>query len=324
MVYLQVLRTRYRLTVVGRCKAILTSLLVALLCVSWPAAAQDAELARRHEARGRRAFEAKQYRQAAEHFRRAFDAAPAAVTKYNEAYAWQVADEPARAADGYELALSLAGLEDKLREAAQERLATLKRQVGLLDIRSPIAARVIVAHANNAATPLRIHVRPGRHTITFVTGGGRSLQLTETVAAGRQRVIEPSRDQLSPPAPSNQTSASKPVPVSDETTTSESDGFWIAGWISLGATVPLGIATAVLGAQTLSTVDDFESAGSTDQTLHDEAVALRTSTNVMLAITAAAALTGTTLLLISSADEGPNIAMTLHPTGASGIMHWRF
>src|SRR5688572_30766347 len=117
------------------------ALLAGLLFVStsFVALAQEAS---EYDKKARAAFERKDYAGAAEAFEEAYSFKPHPATKYNAALAWDKALQFARAADAYEAALNAEGLDTGRAEAARQRLAALKPQLGYVFVSKPIGATV--------------------------------------------------------------------------------------------------------------------------------------------------------------------------------------
>jgi hypothetical protein len=149
-------------------------------------------LARERFAQARAAFESGNHRDAALLFEDAYRLSPHASAMFNAAVAWDGAQEPARAADAYEVALDLGGLAGDQAAEASTRLAALKKALGYIRILDPVGATATVAHLDRATIPVRVHVAPGSHRIAVETADGR--RSTQTVTVGGGQVATPQLD----------------------------------------------------------------------------------------------------------------------------------
>src|SRR5688572_22296764 len=99
-----------------------------------PSFAQDTSADPAAEARsqyqlGTQAFQAKKYSEAALHFESAASFRPHAVALYTAGLAWDLANNPARAADAYSRALDVPGLDAKQSATAKDRVAALEKSL---------------------------------------------------------------------------------------------------------------------------------------------------------------------------------------------------
>lgn len=284
--------------------------LLALL-VFWPALAMaqadNVDAARAAEASARDAFRKQDFVVAAEGFAAAFRLDPKANTKYNEALAWNKANEPAAAADAYEAALSFGGLGADLEKAGTDSLATLKTKLGRLVVTRPIGASVTVAHATERGIPAKIHLSPGRHEVTARHADGSETKKTITIVAG-------SDTDLTFEAPVAVAPAPDPSPPAEPAEASSSTGLLIAGWTSVGLGAAGLIGMGVVGGLTLSKVSRYDDTGHTDVALYDEAVTLKTTTNVLVGVGGGFAALGIVLLIVATVSDTPDSAR-MTPTG---------
>src|SRR5687767_1017650 len=118
----------------------LLALLLAwsLVLTAASALAEDQKtLARERFAEASAAHARGDFREAARLFEEAHRLAPAAGAKFNAGIAWDQAGDLPRAADDYEIALEMGGLDQQDAAQASSRLSALKQQLGALSIEGP-------------------------------------------------------------------------------------------------------------------------------------------------------------------------------------------
>lgn len=274
----------------------------------------NVDAARAAEAAARDAFRQKKYALAAEGFEAAFRLDPKANTKYNEALAWDKAERPAAAADAYEAALSFGGLGDKLTTSGNDSLAALKTKLGRLVVNEPLGAKISVAHARERGVPAKVHLAPGEHEVVVILADGSEQQKKFTVVAGSDVVLrfEAVAPEVSPaPQPTKPT-----IPKAED---NGGSGLTIAGWTLVGLGAAGLIAMGVTGALTLSKVSQYDDTGHTDVKLHDEAVTLKTTTNVLVAAGSGLAAVGVVLLIVANVSDDDGETTFIRPT-ANGVV----
>jgi tetratricopeptide (TPR) repeat protein len=277
--------------------------LIAAAACSMAAATQaapESESASELDKKARAAFEEKRFRDAAKLFEEANRRAPFPATQFNAALAWERAGELPRAADAYELALSLDGLDDARTGTASERLSALKKNLGYLVITRPMGASVSVAHVKNAPIPTHVHVTPGSHVIIVRDRTGREQRKEARVFAGETAQIA-----LELPTPEPTRPAPKPA-VEAKKDSAPSDGSaqrtW--GYVALGGGVVLGAAAAFLGVKTLDALDEYKGSDRRNLDARDRTLRYRTWTNVALAGAVVSGAVGLYLVLDASDERG--------------------
>lgn len=301
--------------------------LMACLLVAPSARAEAAEEAKAVEAAARQAFEDADYEAAARGFARAHGLSPQAATKYNEAFAWTKAGRSAAAADAYEAALEL-GLEGKLAEAANERIAELKKKLGYLVVPGPPGGKVSVAHVEGRAVPAKIHLSVGKHAVTLESAAGESAEVVVKSASGVSTILEVpealvEEDETGAPDPAPRPGADPEQDQGDGTVMTA------LGWTAIGLAGAATAATVATGVLTLQKVGEYDDGGNVDADLRDEATTLRLTTNVMIGVSSGLAVTGLLLLILApdgsdAATEAgaDDVAVALGPTG--GAISWRW
>jgi len=286
--------------------------LVAASVGAGRASLADASRAAERYRAAEEAFAHGAFRAAAETFEAAFREDPHAASMYNAGVSWESAGEAARAADDYTVALGMADLAPSQKSDVSTRVAHLEKHLGRLDVTGPSSVRVSVAHVSQAPVPAHVHLAPGNLTLsaTYPDGHIETRQVTITVDATATVDLPPV-----PPTPPPPTLPATESPPEPPTGGSESaaearpaSGTRTAGWIALGASAAFGVAGVVLGLSTLSARDAFDATGDTSESKHDQAVALRTWTNVAWVATGIAAATGVVLLVLPSSSPSRNAA----------------
>lgn len=273
------------------------TLALALFCNV--ARADDAQPTARDKFRqATEAHERGDFRGAAELFEEAHRLAPAAGAKFNAGIAWDESGNASRAADDYETALEMGGLTEDEAKQAEERLGALRKVLGYLSVDEPAGASAEV-EGTKALVPFRIHLSPGSHRIVGSRGTATTIFEVDIHAGEVKHVVldlpqkpeAPARTVAPPPLQPDDDRLAKEKPE----TSSGAAKTW--GWVALGAGAVFSGVAIVLGAQTLKARDAWDASGHHDVAKHDDAVQLRTFTNVAWGGAIAAGATGAVLLL---------------------------
>ena len=274
---------------------------------SAPAAAVDSQatnstqLAQQRFREAQQAYRDRRYSAAASLFEAADRLAPHPSTRFNAAAAWDEAGEAARAATGYEAALAMATLDDGKRKVAEERLASLKLELGKILVQRPLGAFVTVDHVQRAPVPTTFYLLPGAYRLQVDYRGETSLSPLD-VLAGRDHDVKLDYAEPEAAAPAAPPEATRPLPLPPPTAdTGITQKTW--GWVGVGAGVALGGAAIVLGLQALAARDRFVESQNTDADARNEAASLRLATNVLWGGATAAGVTGLVLVLTAPAVE---------------------
>lgn len=253
---------------------------------------------------------------------------------YTAAQAWELADEPARAADAYHRSLSTPKLNERQAKRARERLDALEKQLGVVVVLGAETTRVQLDDHTEVNAPARLHGKAGSHVLLIIkqdgTVGRRNLQLKtgETVEVDSD-AAPPPEPETEPEEPKEAKTPPKPLaepkkkPVRVEKEQSDSDPLLLAGWISTGAGVAALGGAALLGMSANSAADAYE-AGPTRESF-DHASSLETRTNIMLIAGSLLTLGGVGLVVwrtMGSESEGPSDGKGKVELGASGSGVW--
>ncbi|MDX2055643.1 MAG: hypothetical protein SFV15_24790 [Polyangiaceae bacterium] len=295
-----------------------TCFLFVTLCALRAEAAESSEqlsLAKERFHEAAEAHERGAHAEAARLFEEAYRLAPRAQALFNAAVAWQEANEPERAANNFETALAVGGLEEPNLDQARSRLEVLKRTLGYLLVPEPVGGQLSVGHLERVSIPVRTHLGAGTYLVRIVYPNGATLSKQIKLAAGEAQTLNlPSTSpttnaEASPtnaPAPSPQPTshnAQKAAPMAaftaprpEQPRTDSNRQFW--GWFGVGTGAVLAGGAVVLGVKFLQANQAWDDSGNRDKGKESQAHSLRLFTN--LAWAGAAASTGTGLLLLSS------------------------
>jgi tetratricopeptide (TPR) repeat protein len=276
---------------------------LALALATAPAAAVESqptnstELARQRFKEATEAYREGRYSAAASLFEAADRLAPHPSVRYNSATAWEQAGEAARAATGYEAVLAISTLDDARRKVAEERLASLEKELGKIRVERPLGAFVTIDHVQRAPVPVTFYLLPGAYELQLEYQGKTSTSPLEVVA-GRKLELDLGDAEL--PAPSAPPAATRALPPAP-TDTGSTQKTW--GWVGVGAGVALGGAAIVLGLRALAAKERYDASQHTDVDARGAASDLRLATNLLWGGATAAGVSGLVLVLTAPKVE---------------------
>lgn len=297
-------------------RPILFAWVLALTLLSASARAVDDEptkatdLAQQRFREATEAYQDGRYSAAASLFEAADRLTPHPSTRFNAAAAWDQAGEAARAATGFEAALSMNMLEEgrKLdagrRKVAEQRLAHLKETLARVKVQQPLGAFVTVDHVQRAPVPTVFYLRPGSYTLALEYRGVDSSHDAQ-VFAGKDHEIDLELPGAEPPAPPRAPLAAtsplppNPLPITPEHSAAQKT--W--GWVGVGAGVALSGAAIAFGLRALAARDEFVASGKMSRQARGEAADLRLATNLLWGGATLAGATGIVLLLTAPRVE---------------------
>jgi phosphotransferase system HPr-like phosphotransfer protein len=303
--------------------------LAVILVSSAPAIGQEAQpSAERIKAaaeefdRGRRAYLARDYEQAAGHFENAFRDAPSKETLRLAIRARRDAKQHARAATLAAVAQDRFAADPQTAQLAKEVLAESARDLAELAIECAAPCTIaadgrVVSQADGVRH--RIFVEPGAHDlgVSFQQGASTTRHLEAKKGTSTPLAFEP------PPAPKPPPEAPKPPPETAPPVATKPLGpavFFVAG----GLTVALGAATVVSGIATESDPGPDavrrECAGKGEScALYQEGQDAETRTNVLLGVAiGAAVVTGVIGLFFTQWSTPGRHGLRLGPGGIHG------
>jgi tetratricopeptide (TPR) repeat protein len=237
--------------------------------------------AREYFERAELLFDTGEFAQAAELFDLAYKESPHPVVLANVALSYDKAGRLPQAVTAYRDYLA-----DQDDSEIQSRLNELEMQVGELYVTCPEGegCSVKVDGIARGNTPLELVVYPGPHQVE-ATAKGRSPITKKTRVEAGERVevpidMEPvSEAELQSGLADSRGEKNAPF------------GLGIPFWVSVGVTGAAGTVAIVFGAITAKDKREFEDSGQTDEDLKEKGESHRLVTNVMIGVTAAAALT---------------------------------
>jgi hypothetical protein len=266
---------------------------------------------------GGRAFDRGDYRAAALSYETAFQLVPHAIAAYNAAFAWRkLGGEEAREADALAQALDPPGLPDEERALAGKRLAELEARLGKLSIAAPEGARISLRQLVGVEPPVIVHAPPGKVEVVIQLPGGRRVEREMVARAGETTRLE---EKSAPPPPPRR---AQPAASGE---TAGNPAMRIAGWTGVALAGALGATAIGLGVATLDAREEFDASNQAEgdaqagaSELREDAVALRTATNVAWFAAAGFAVAGSVLLIVEATQQGDrDVALSLRPDGAA-------
>jgi len=268
----------------------------------------------------KRALSEERYRDAALGFESASRLRPHAVALYTAAQAWELADEPARAADAFALSLATPKLDEAQAARARERLKALEKTVGVISVLGDETTRVQLDDHSEFRTPARIHAVAGSHVLLILRADGSVERRSLEAKTGE--ILEVDAEVRTPEAPEN---APKTTPLAEprrnpvtEPDANATSPWKTVGFISAGA----GVASLLGGVLLGLAANDAESAynaGPTQQSL-DHAKGLESKTNLMLIAGGVLTAAGVTLIVWQpGGDEGGGKGHVKVGLGASAL-----
>jgi hypothetical protein len=280
----------------------------AALALSRPGLAQQPDdasgEARRLYTEARKAMSDKKYGEAALGFEAASKLIPHAVALYTAAQAWELAGEPARAADAYARALATPKLNESQAERSRERLAALEQQVGTVVITGGESTRVQIDDQIEVTAPARLHGVAGDRTLTITRADGSVERRAIDLIAGEsiEVDIDATQEAAAPEAapkrvvPLSQP-AMQPVRVERRSSTLQTVGF-----VTMGAGLAALGGAVVLGLSAKDAEETYRS--SPTRATFDHAKSLETRTNVMLVVGGVMTSAGVGLVVWQSLSSG--------------------
>lgn len=272
--------------------------------------AQTAE-ARRLYAEAKKLMGDKKYKDAALAFEAAGRLKANAVALYTAAQAWELAGEPARAADAYALALATPKLSDAQAQKSEERLAELRKELGTLAVNGDEGTRVRLDDHMEQGVPAKLHATPGEHTLHVTRKDGSSDERKLSFEAGKSSEIDADdRPEPQPEAPKVKKvklSESRKVPV--EEPSKGPSAMKTLGFVGIGAGVAALGGGVLLGLSAKDAEDTYKKQPTRET--FDHAKGLETSTNIMLIAGGVLTAAGITLVVWPAKKEKPPAATAL-------------
>ncbi len=298
-----------------------TALVLALVLIA-PLSAAQGETAQQQAAaadeQARALFQEERYEEAAKRFEQAVRLAPIGSVAFNAGLAWDKAGKLARAADAYERALTLGGLEAGREDSANARLATLKQQLAFVWIKRPVGGTVTVAHHAGLSLPARIHLPVGSHTFTLTDSKGETKTVVRELSGGDSITLEVPFDGAKLATQEQPTPDALPASRSPAAGSVEPDAAkgnispW--AWVALGGAGLFTGASIYTGLTALDERDEFVASGRTDEAHLNRGKDFQLLTNI--GIGAAVLSAGVGVFLLATSGSG-SVSLRVSPTAAS-------
>lgn len=229
--------------------------------------------------------------------------APHPSTLLNAAESWELAENPARAAQLCDRVLDSPNLEPQHRQAAQKQLARLEKKVGTIVVKAPAKARVEVDE-HEETTP-RVRVTAGAHKVKVIAPEGEAQTQSITIAGGESKEL----DFLTPPPPKPEDTPPPPlVQKKKEDETEQAGGPPLATWICFGAGAVASGAAVYFGVKTLQAKDAFDAQPTT--AARDDFNSARLATDVAIGAAVAGIAIGFVLWVTSSPSDRKGAALS--------------
>lgn len=280
----------------------------AAISLSSPARADEpdpAVEARQQYQQGTKAFSGKKYAEAALHFEAAAALKPSAIALYTAALAWDLASRPERAADAFGRALEVSGLDERQTTTAKDRLASLEKSLGTLDVKAPDGWKVQLDTFTEVKAPAKLHGSPGVHSLAVrapnkpIEKRDVSLEAGKTVSLELKE--EPPKPEPKAEEPPKKEEPPKPEPLPPRL----AHPFWTTPKVIGVGVAGVGVATLVGSIILGLNAKDAESAYQTAPTrpAFDHASSLQTWTNVTIIAGAVLVAGGVALVAIPMGEK---------------------
>ena len=309
--------------------------IVAALVFLCPAAPR-ADDAKDEYDRGVAAFTGERYEEAADAFRKAHELKPSWKLFFNIGQSEAAAKRPGLALEAFESYLAQGG--DDVPEARREEVLVeverLRKMVGMAEIQAPEGATVFVDGVERGEAPLlgKLPVAAGvKHTAWAVVNGSvlpqKAFKVTggDTVTIDLDVKVEKEPAQVEP----------APEPIDPVESDDESSGTITIGWVGVGVGGALLIGGAITGGMALNLDSDLDNDCEDEHCLGDRQSdidklnTLSLTTDILIVVGAAVAVTGIVLLIVGhkkkGADEEPvALAPAFAPGFAGAVIQGRF
>jgi hypothetical protein len=269
-------------------RGLVTALLFALALSFAPAshADEDQVTSKAHKlySDAKKALGDKHYKEAALGFEAASRLKPHAVALYTAAQAWELAGDPARAADAYTLALATPKLSDSQAERCNSRLAELGKSLGVLSVAGDAGTRIRLDDHMELGAPTKVYGSAGEHRLRIERVDGTSETKTVTLEAGKQSSLDSSvKPEAQPETPEvkpKKVHMAEPAKHPVESEKPHGSALKTIGFVSLGAGLGVLGGAALLAMSAKDAESTYNSSPSDDT--YDHAKSLEKRTNIAL------------------------------------------
>lgn len=309
--------------------------IVAALVFLCPVAPR-ADDAKNEYDRGLAAFTGERYEEAAQAFRKAYELKPSWKLFFNIGQSEAAAKRSGLALEAFESYLAQGG--DDVPEARREEVLVeverLRKMVGMAKIHAPEGATVFVDGVKRGEASMlgKFPVAAGvKHTIWAVVDGNELPQKVFKVTGGDTVTVDLNEKVGQESAPVEPV----PEPIDPGRSDDGSSRMITIGWVAVGVGGALLIGGAITGGMALNLDNDLyetcpdESCFSDRQPDIDKLNALSLTTDVLIGVGAAAAVTGIVVLIVGYKKKGASeepvaLAPALAPGFAGAVVQGRF
>ena len=262
----------------------LVALASACVAPSLARAEDDAQTAEARKLYGeaKKAMSDKKYKDAALGFEAAGKLKANAVALYTAAQAWELAGEPARAADMYALALETPKLSDAQTQRSQERLRELQKTLGVLVVTGAQGTKVQLDEHSTLPVPAKLHAEGGEHRLVITRPDGTSEKRAVALEAGQSVSIETEdKPEPQPDKPEVKKKIPMAEPHKHPVEPESGPGPWkTVGFLSLGAGIAALGGGVLMWGNAKDAEDTYKQRPS--QETYDHAKGLESNSNILI------------------------------------------
>lgn len=280
---------------------------VLVLVASGPAQAQRKNEAASAFARGQALHAKGDYAAAIAAFERAYQLKPHHAVLCSIALCYEQMNRFVESATQYRRCLSEGAERSAKAASVKQALKVVEAKINYVEVKSEGGGTIYVNGLARGKAPQRVPLDPGQHVIEVRRAGATPASATLRVVSGEERTLTltpVATAVVSPPPPVIPTPpavAPRPdEPVVTKRARRRLSPAWF--WTSVGLTVALGGAAAVMGGLTYKTASDYDKTPTKDG--YDTFVSRRLATNVLAGLALAAAGTGTALFFFTDFSRG--------------------
>jgi hypothetical protein len=319
----------------NRKQLILTTSIMAALVFLCPAALR-ADDAKDEYDRGVEAFTGARYEEASKAFRKAYELKPSWKLFFNIGQSEAAAKRHGLALESFESYLGQGGddVPESRRGEVLLEVERLRKMVGKAEIHAPDGAMVFVDGVKRGEAPVlgKLPVAAGvKHTIWAVIDGSKRPQQVFKVTGGDTVTVDLNDKVEKEPAPVEPV----PEPIDPDESDDGSSRMITIGWVTMGVGGALLIGGAITGGMALNLDNDLydkcpdDHCPANHQSDIDKLNNLSLTTDILLGVGAAAAVTGFVLLIVGHKKKGANeepvaLAPAAAPGFAGAVIRGRF
>jgi hypothetical protein len=257
-------------------------------------------------ARGQALHAKAEYAAAIAAFERAYELKPHHAVLCSIALCYEQMNRFVEAAAQYRRCLGEGAAKSSRAASVQHALKAVEARINYLEVKSPGAGgTVYIDGVARGLAPQRVPLDPGQHVIEVRRPGASAATATLRVVSGEERTMTlvPTAVVAEPVPPATRVALPTPAPppvVEKRPARRRLSPGWF--WTSVGLTLALGGAAAVMGGLTYSTASEYDRTPTKEG--YDTFLSRRLATNVLTGLALAAAGTGTALFFFTDFSGG--------------------